>query len=321
MSEDAFHFVVPEGMAGYRFDQCLVSLLPDLTRSRLQSLIKDEKILLNGKAVSPSHKVKAQDRIDGHFPPPEEPIPQGQNIPLTIVYEDDDLVVIDKPPGLVVHPGAGNPDGTLVNALIQHCGASLSGIGGVRRPGIVHRLDKGTSGLLVAAKNDMAHQGLAHQFSDRSLSRTYIAFCWGLVTPPSGMLSQNIGRDPHHRQRMKALTTGGKPALTLYKVLQSYQTIASLVECTLKTGRTHQIRVHLSQLGYPLLGDELYKKLLRTIPQPVKSQVQDILGPERVALHAQALRFIHPRTREEMAFTCDMPADLRALAVFLTAAS
>ncbi|MAO55390.1 MAG: RNA pseudouridine synthase, partial [Rhodospirillaceae bacterium] len=233
--------------------------------------------------------------------------PEGQDIPLDVVYEDDDLIVIDKPAGLVVHPAAGNADGTLVNALLAHCKGSLSGIGGVERPGIVHRLDKDTSGLMVAAKTDAAHRGLAKQFEDHSIDRAYLAVVWGVPRPTEGEVEGNIGRDPKNRKKMAVVGEGrGKYAKTYYKVVERLGMRASLVECRLATGRTHQIRVHMASLGHPVVGDPLYAGRhgrqtgpSGALPEDVKKTLSDGKGQ---ALHAYILGFNHPVTGERLQF-------------------
>jgi 23S rRNA pseudouridine1911/1915/1917 synthase len=220
--------------------------------------------------------------------------------------------VIDKPAGMVVHPAPGHAEGTLVNALLNHCGESLSGINGVKRPGIVHRLDKETSGLLVAAKNDKAHHALSHQLATREMGRVYWALVWGRLLPLEGSIEGAIGRDPRHRQRM-AMREGGKFARTHYKVLKFFGTFASLVECRLETGRTHQIRVHLTAKGHPLLGDPLYKKQSLHVPEDLKTYLKEKWPQDRQALHAKELSFIHPSTGEKLNFSSELPEDMRNL--------
>ena len=244
-------------------------------------------------------------------PEPTEPDPEPENIPLDIVYEDDDLLVISKPAGLVVHPGAGHWTGTLVNALLYHCGDSLSGINGVKRPGIVHRIDKDTSGLLVVAKNDKAHVGLAKQFEVHSIQRTYDAFVWGL-TPESGRIEGNIGRSPSNRQKMAIVKVGGKPAVTHYERVDAYGVLASHIKCHLETGRTHQIRVHMTSIKHPLIGDELYGSAPKFAPDSIRYF-------PRQALHAGLLGFIHPITQKQMLFEVPLPKDLENLKVLLNA--
>jgi 23S rRNA pseudouridine1911/1915/1917 synthase len=245
--------------------------------------------------------------------------PQGQAIDLDVVYEDEDLIVIDKPAGMVVHPAPGNPEGTLVNALIAHCGESLSGIGGERRPGIVHRIDKETSGLLVAAKNDAAHQALSAAFAAHAIERAYLCLVWGVPSPGSGTITGNIGRDPKDRKRMAVVTRGGKPAHTDYRVLRSFGLGAALVECRLRTGRTHQIRVHMAKVGHPLIGDPTYGKATqarRARLAPAARAAAERFP--RQALHATLLGFQHPRTGEFLSWTSESPTDFKELEQALT---
>ncbi len=295
---------------GERLDKAL-ALASGLSRERVKALIGDGRVTLNGEAAGQS-SAKAPDgarfRIDVPEAAPAEA--SAQDIPLAIVFEDDHLVVVDKPAGMVVHPAAGNPDGTLVNALLHHCRGRLSGIGGVARPGIVHRIDKDTSGLLVVAKSDAAHEGLARQFAAHDLERAYLAVCNGHPRPPSGTISGLIGRSDANRKKMAVLpkdSSRGKRAATHYKVLRELAGCA-LVECRLETGRTHQVRVHLSSIGHPLLGDPLYGR--------PNSQVRDVLKRlnfHRQALHAAILAFLHPVTGARLRFTSDLPRDMKEL--------
>ena len=261
------HIEIAAEDAGERLDRVLAKKIPELSRSRLKALILDGQVSTGDRAITdPAFHVSAGDRIAVGVPPPQPAEPQGENIPLNIVYEDDAIIVINKPPGLVVHPAAGHDSGTLVNALIAHCGASLSGIGGVRRPGIVHRLDKDTSGLLVVAKTDRAHQSLTKQFADHgrtgALRRGYLAICWGAPTMPSGTVDQPIGRHATAREKM-AVRKQGRVALTHWRRLETFagrdgKPVAASLALELETGRTHQIRVHMSHIGHPLLGDATY---------------------------------------------------------------
>ena len=297
-----------------RLDKALALLLPEYSRSRLQQLITSGQVSLGDTTIDDAKKkVVAGETYSITIPPLVDAIPKPQNIPLNIVYEDEWLLVINKPVGLTVHPGAGNPDGTLVNALLHHSGDSLSGIGGVARPGIVHRIDKDTSGLLIVAKNDEAHRGLAAQLEDRSLSRRYQALIWGLPNPVQGSIDAPIGRDPKNRQRMW-VTEGGKHAVTHYQILEAYGTLVSLVECKLQTGRTHQIRVHMKHAGHPLIGDITYgSRKAAQLRHHNKAVVEALRGFPRQALHAKALKFIHPKHNEAMEFECELPDDMQML--------
>lgn len=301
-----------------RLDKALSSALPHLSRSRLKSLILGGYVTLNGNPIrDPDFKIIFNQEFLVEEPAPEDALPKGENIALDIVYEDAHLLVINKPAGLVVHPAPGNREGTLVNALIAYCGDQLSGIGGVRRPGIVHRLDKDTSGLMVVAKTDAAHQGLSSQFANRDLSRTYQAFVMGVLDPEKGLINKNIGRSLKNRQKMATFKERGKEAITLYETKEHYgNNMASLVECKLKTGRTHQIRVHLSDLGHPLIGDPLYGKSRQTNPL-LKKISSDTISfrweKGRQALHASELSFIHPITFQKENFRVELPQDLKDL--------
>lgn len=304
--------------AGWRLDKFLAERFPELSRTRVQQLIKEGHVCQGASnSVSASYKVKTGEVYTLSIPPLEDMPLIPQKMDLHIVYEDPDLLVVDKPAGLVVHPGAGQPDGTLVNGLLAHCGESLSGISGVKRPGIVHRLDKGTSGLLVVAKHDQAHQMLSAQFADRSLSRTYTAFVWGMPMPLQGEIDQPIGRHPVNRQKMAVLPQGGKPSKTVYKTQETYGQHASLVICKLETGRTHQIRVHLANLGYAVLADPVYGNPPRRALLALKIFLEETLGPDRQALHAHALTFVHPTSQQTLSFESDLPADLKALRGYL----
>ena len=308
--------------SGARLDRVLAARIEGLSRTRLKALILDGKVTIGGRTIrDPGQRVNAGDAITVNVPPaePAEPLPEA--IPLEIVHEDSDLVVVDKPAGLVVHPAAGHPSGTLVNALIAHCGDSLSGIGGVRRPGIVHRIDKDTSGLLVVAKSDAAHKGLAAQFADHGrtgpLERAYLAFVWG-VPEPRGRVDAPIDRHPTHRQKM-AVRSSGRHAVTHWEVLETFvgktgTEVASLIECRLETGRTHQIRVHMAHAGHPLLGDEVYGQGFRTKVSLLPDEARACLAAlGRQALHAARLGFAHPVTGEELSFESELPQDLAAL--------
>lgn len=288
-------FRISKEQAGLRLDHFLPAEMPHLSRARIQGLIKSANILLNGSATKPGAKVKINDVITVEEPAAVPVTTEAEEIPLDILYEDDDLIVLNKAAGLVVHPAAGNWNHTLVNALLHHC-PSLSGIGGEQRPGIVHRLDKETSGCIVIAKNDMAHQALAKQFAGRKVLKVYLALVSGLLKKKSGVIEAAIGRHPIHRKKMAVVDgTRGRAAKTDYRVVKEIGN-RSLVECTLHTGRTHQIRVHLKHLGHPLLGDKLYG-----------ARSGD--GFPRQMLHAWKLGFFHPRTSKWMEFQSPLPAD------------
>ena len=301
--------------AGERLDRFLARRLAGFSRSRLKNLIEAGQVSAGGATLSdPSYRVKPGQIFQLVVPETVAAKPQGQAMDLAIVYEDEDLIVVDKPAGLVVHPAPGNPDLTLVNALIAHCGESLSGIGGERRPGIVHRLDKDTSGLIVAAKNDAAHRALAADFAARRIERLYQAVVWGIPVPRQGEIEGAIGRHPVDRKRMAVVRRGGKAALTHYRVLRVLGPGASLVECRLSTGRTHQIRVHLAAAGYPLLGDPVYGRETPERRARLSAAGRAALsGFHRQALHAGILGFSHPRTGAALHFESPLPADLHNL--------
>jgi 23S rRNA pseudouridine1911/1915/1917 synthase len=300
---------------GQRLDKVLSNLVEHISRTRLKQLIEEGHVALNGQTITePKHKVRLEDKITIRIPESTDAIPQAQDMELDIVYEDKDLLVLNKPVGLVVHPGAGNPDHTLVNALLAHCPQDLSGIGGVKRPGIVHRLDKDTSGLMIVAKNDFAHQHLSAQFAERHLSRTYLAFVVGCLNPRKGEIHGNIGRSTHNRQKMAVHKVGGRTATTLYETKEVYvykdRIVASLVQCKLLTGRTHQIRVHLNHKGHSILGDKTYG----TTPEKLNRLLQEYdVTLTHQALHAAELTFVHPRTEKTMSFKVGLPGDLMQL--------
>lgn len=287
--------IVPDEHAGWRLDRYLASALPEFSRSRLQALIRAGEVELQGRKVAARQAVRRGDVVRLQIPPAEEIETKPEDIPLEILFEDEDLLVLNKPAGLVVHPGAGNQSHTLVNALLHHC-PNLSGIGGKQRPGIVHRLDKETSGCLVVAKNDLAHNELARQFAGREVTKIYLALVSGTPKRRSGKIGAPIGRHPIHRKKMHVDPRRGRAAETDYRVLKSSGK-ASLLECTLHSGRTHQIRVHLHHLGHPVIGDTLYGRKA-TAP--------------RQMLHAWKLGFVHPRTGERMLFEAPIPADFLA---------
>jgi 23S rRNA pseudouridine1911/1915/1917 synthase len=307
---------------GSRLDRVLAAHIATLSRSRVKALILDGQVKIAARTIrDPAATVKSGDTITVTLPPAEPALPKGETIPLDIVYEDDAIIVIDKPMGLVVHPAAGHASGTLVNALIAHCGASLSGIGGVKRPGIVHRLDKDTTGLMVVAKTDKAHRALSKQFAEKSegpLRRGYLALVWGAPDRPKGRIDAPIGRHPHARDR-QAVRQNGRAAVTHWQVLDRFsgpdgRPIASLVACTLETGRTHQIRVHLAHIGHPILGDATYGTGFRTKAARLGPKARaglEALG--RQALHAYVLAIEHPETRAVLEFQSELPGDLRGL--------
>jgi 23S rRNA pseudouridine1911/1915/1917 synthase len=336
--------VVAAAEAGERLDRVLARHVAELSRSRLKALIAAGAVTLDGHTIrDPNHRVNSGAAVAVDVPPPEPAKPTAEPIPLRVIFEDDDIIVIDKPRNLVVHPAAGNWTGTLVNALIAHCGESLSGIGGERRPGIVHRLDKDTTGVMVVAKNDRAHQALAAQFadhgkSDEAFERSYLALVWGAPERPHGTVDKPIDRHPKARDRM-AVRQGGREAVTHWQVLERYAgkpeprraakagkpekpeaQVASLVACRLETGRTHQIRVHLASIGHPVMGDPVYGGGFRTktaLLPPEARAALDALG--RQALHAHILTVKHPLTGEILTFRSELPPDLARLRIALAA--
>jgi len=311
---------VEPGQAGGRLDKALADLMPDVSRARLQALIATGALSFGGAILSDgSHKAQA-----GAYrlliPPPAPAEPEPQDIPLTVLYEDDHLIVIDKAAGMAAHPAPGTYDGTLVNALLHHCGASLSGIGGVARPGIVHRLDKDTSGVMVAAKTDAAHAGLSALFATHDIDRVYIALTRGAPSPIKGTVQTLLGRSPNDRKKMAVLRAGGREAVTHYTVEARYgpeaKPLAGRVSCKLETGRTHQIRVHLASKGAPVLGDALYGS--GPVAGPVREAIK-AAGLARQALHAAVLGFVHPVTGETLRFETPLPPDMAALQRLLAA--
>lgn len=294
-------------MAGWRLDRALAAAVPTLSRERLKALISAGDVTVSGRQLrDPATKVRGLEAVSVRIPLASAPATEAQDIPLVIAFEDEHLLVVDKPAGLVVHPAAGNLDGTLVNALLHHCRGSLSGIGGVARPGIVHRIDKDTSGLLVVAKTDRAHAGLAVQFEKHSIGRVYTAVVAGLPAPPAGRIETNLARSDANRQKIAVVAPPkGKRAVTHFKLVAPLKG-ASLVECRLETGRTHQVRVHMAHIGHPLLGDPFYGQ----------GRLGDLcreLGFQRQALHAAELKFLHPITQELLAFASPLPADIQQL--------
>lgn len=335
----AGRYGVDDADAGSRLDRFLASRIETLSRARLQDLIRGGHVLRERAgeearaATDPSAKVRVGENFTVEEPPAEPYDVAGEQIPLKVVYEDSSLIVIDKPPGLVVHPGAGNQSGTLVNALIAHCGESLSGIGGVARPGIVHRLDKDTSGVMVVAKTDTAHRKLAAQFADHGrtgdLRREYLALVWGEPNPRAGRIETMIGRHPTSRTRMAVLPAGGRVAITNYETEHTFCVPAekgaakgkgnnplsvSVLRCSLETGRTHQVRVHLAHLGTPIVGDALYGAGFRTKALALPKEAAELfLSMERQALHAAGLRFKHPLTGRIHSFETRLPEDIAKL--------
>lgn len=309
---ETLHFDLPPDQAGDRLDRALVPFIGDMSRARLQSLIAEGRLKLNGEPITDGkHKARAGS-YSLMVPAPVSALPEPQNLALTVLYEDAHLIVVDKPAGMAAHPASGTPDGTLVNALLYHCGDSLSGIGGVLRPGIVHRLDKDTSGVMVAAKSDQAHKGLSDLFSRHDIKRAYEAFVRGVPKSESGTVTTRLGRSMHDRKKMAVLRQGGREAITHYRLLNVFgdKPVASHIRCTLETGRTHQIRVHMAHIGVPCLGDPVYGS-----GAPVRA-VADIikdLNFTRQALHAAHLGFAHPVTGEKLSFEAPFPDDMAAL--------
>lgn len=316
--------------SGQRLDKVLAAACPDLSRARVQQIIRDGGLSINGtRCTDLSRKVQDGQALVLTIPEALPPKPAAQTMPLDVIFEDDHLIIIDKPAGLVVHPAAGHEDGTLVNALIAHCGASLSGIGGVKRPGIVHRLDKDTTGLLVVAKTDKAHQGLAAQFADHGrtgpLERAYLAIVWGIPSRPHGTVDAPIDRSVRAREKMSVVSEGrGRNAITHFTLLEPFRIgteapVASLIRCELETGRTHQIRVHMAHIGHPLLGDPLYGSGFNTKASRLSAEARSaLLSLNRQALHAAVLGFEHPVTGEHVRFERPWPQDLAKLHSALT---
>ena len=299
---------------GERLDRMLARRFGDLSRTRLKQLVEAGHVFVDGATIKdPSLRVKPGQRCELTVPAPVADAPEAQAMALDIRYEDADLLVLEKPAGLVVHPAPGNPDQTLVNALLAHCGESLAGIGGVRRPGIVHRLDKDTSGLMVVAKTERAHAALAADFAARRIERAYLAVTWGVPQPREGEIVGDIGRNPANRKTMAVVTRGGRTALTHYRVLRIFKDVAALVECRLMTGRTHQIRVHLAAHGNPLIGDPVYGRSRgrrRALAAPLKTVLDSF---PRQALHAASLGFRHPANGEWLQFQSELPNDINKL--------
>lgn len=319
------HFIVGEGEVD-RLDKFLAAKAEGLSRSRVKQLILEGAVSINGKTIfDPAAKLHVKEKLALFIPEPEQARIVARDIEFEVLYEDEDLLVVNKPAGLTVHPAPGHADDTLVNALMHHCGESLSGIGGELRPGIVHRLDKDTSGLMIVAKNDTAHRHLASQLETRALSRTYTAFIWGVMSPLKGTITGNIGRSPHNRKKMAVLANGGKPAVTHYQTIARYtmkkeaKPLVSVVSCKLETGRTHQIRVHLSHKGNALLGDPSYGSTTRhRLRGAISGELEErLLQFARQALHASAIAFIHPRSGKTLSFNCNLPGDMNELYLYM----
>lgn len=321
---DVQAFCGETGGSGQRLDVFLASQNTGLSRSRIKALIVEGAVTLNGSVCfDPAKKIRAGDVAEVSVPPSEDAVPVPEDIPLDVVYEDADLIVINKAAGMVVHPAPGHSSGTLVNALLHHCGDSLSGIGGVRRPGIVHRLDRDTTGLMIAAKNDASHRALSAQLSDRTLSRLYKGLVWGVPAHRKGTVNEPIGRHPVSRQKMAVNKKNGRDAVTHYLVEKSFGAAAALLECRLETGRTHQIRVHMAHAGHPLIGDPVYGMqrtgavaLLKKAGYEERVR-EDILSFSRQALHAWKIVFIHPGTGEKTVFESSLPPDMGAIIMLL----
>ena len=306
--------IVNKDFKGLRIDKFLSACFADISRSQIQRLIEAGNVVCDDVTIGDnSYKVKEGESFVLTVPDATDAEPEAQNIDVEILYQDEDIVVVNKKAGMVAHPAPGAKDGTLVNALLFHC-KDLSGIGGVKRPGIVHRIDKETSGILVVAKNDNAHKFLCEQFAEHSIERTYFAVVYGVLNPLSGVIEGNIGRSPYDRKKMALVSKGGKTAVTHYQTVEIYKNLVSLVKCNLETGRTHQIRVHLSSKGNNLLGDKVYTKSKNLKDKSVSKDVlAKINGFERQALHAQSLGFVHPATKEKMFFETALPDDMQKL--------
>lgn len=314
IDENKLYFSAPvePEQAGQRLDKFLSTVLPDFSRSMLQKLIVSGNVSSDENIICENDiKVRAGDSFCIMIPAAAEADPQPQNIALDIVYEDDDLIVVNKPAGMTVHPAPGAPDGTLVNALLFHCRDRLSGVGGVKRPGIVHRIDKDTSGLLVVAKNDAAHRGLSEQFFKHSIERTYYAVVYGIPQPLVGVIEGNITRSRFDRKKMALVSVGGKHAVTHYETVSSCGGAVSLVKCNLETGRTHQIRVHLSSIGCNLVGDKVYEKSGKTAIKGLSADIKSFINSfPRQALHAASLGFEHPISGKWLQFEAPFPPDM-----------
>lgn len=299
---DRFCFVIAEDMEDERIDKCLSMLIDSLSRSFIQKLIRENKVFVNGKPIKVNYRVKAEDEIVFELPDSVEPDIKPEDIPLSILYEDQDVIVVNKPKGMVVHPAAGHYSGTLVNALLYHCKGSLSGINGVMRPGIVHRIDRDTTGSILACKNDTAHEKIAEQLAAHTINRVYHAIVIGELKDQEGTIDKPIGRHPTERKKMAVNEKNGKHAVTHYRILERFRGY-TYVECRLETGRTHQIRVHMTSIGHPLLGDELYCHGKNKNAYKLQGQT----------LHAKILGFIHPRTQEYVETDAPLPEYFKEL--------
>ena len=326
MKKNIFNIIVPLDYHGYRLDKFLQTQINKLSRTRLQTLIRNGQVKLNNTTVNnPSKKIKEGDQIKIDFPPPKETLIKPNKIPLNILYDDDDIIVINKFPGVVVHPGAGNYENTIVNGLLYKYQNNLSSIGGKLRPGIVHRIDKDTSGVIVVAKNDNSHINLSQQFARHTIKRVYEALVWGSLKPQRGKIQEKISRSIKNRQLMTVRKEKGKMAITNYNTLKIFQNAnlpkISLIECQLETGRTHQIRVHMNFKGNPILGDKSYGKLKKKFKKIDPNIEKKINNFNRQALHAKSLGFLHPNTKKEVLFEAKRPRDFDSLIKNLTKAS
>ena len=318
MKKNIFNTIVPSSFNDYRIDKFLHSEITELSRTRLQTLIHDGHVKLNNIIINdPAKKIKSKNEIKINFPPAKKTLIKPNKIPLDILYDDSDIIIINKFPGVVVHPGAGNYDNTIVNGLLYKYQNKLSSIGGKLRPGIVHRIDKDTSGVIVVAKNDNAHINLSQQFSEHTIKRTYEALIWGSLKPQNGIIREKVSRSVRNRQLMSVRKEKGKMAITNYKTLKIFQNSnlpkISLIECKLETGRTHQIRVHMSFKGNPIIGDKSYgkfKKKFKKIDPNIEKKINSF---NRQALHAKSLGFFHPLTKKEVFFEAKRPIDFDAL--------
>ena len=318
MKKNIFNTIVSLNFRGNRIDKFLQSQLKDLSRTRIQTLIRDGQVKLNNTiVVSSSKKIKTEDQVKVNFPPPKETLIKPNKIPLDILYDDNDIIVINKSPGVVVHPGAGNYEETIVNGLLFKFKNNLSSIGGKLRPGIVHRIDKDTSGVIVVAKNDIAHINLSEQFSNHTIKRVYEALVWGSLKPQNGKINEKISRSVKNRQLMAVRKEKGKIAITNYKTLKVFHNLnlprISLIECQLETGRTHQIRVHMNFKGNPIIGDKSYGKLRKKFKKINPIIEKKINSFNRQALHAKSLGFVHPSLKKDIFFEAKRPKDFEDL--------